>query len=113
MFWIFILICLVLLYGVVSRSTGLGTKDNEISYSDLYNKVQQNQVEDANIQGSDLHGHLKGSKDQFHTYVGTNYEDLKRAMVAANVKVNLKPESSSIPLQLLLNIGPFVLIGAF
>jgi cell division protease FtsH len=113
MFWIFILICLVLLYGVVSRSTGLGAKDNEISYSDLYADVQQNKVEDVAIQGSDLRGHLKGSKDQFHTYVGTNYEDLKRAMVAANVKVNLKPESSSIPLQLLLNIGPFVLIGAF
>jgi cell division protease FtsH len=113
MFWIFILICLVLLYGVVSRSTGLGSKDNEITYSDLYSKVQQNQVDDAAIQGADLRGHLKGSKDQFHTYVGTNYEDLKRAMVAANVKLTIKPESSSVPLQLLLNIGPFVLIGAF
>jgi cell division protease FtsH len=113
MFWIFILVCLVLLYAVVSKSTGLGTKDNEISYSDLYNKVQNNQLDDAVIQGADLHGHLKGSKDQFHTYVGTNYEDLKRAMVAANVKLTIKPESSNFPLQLLLNIGPFVLIGAF
>jgi cell division protease FtsH len=114
MFWIFILICLVLLYGVVSRSTGLGgAKDNEITYSDLYSKVQAGQVDDAYIQGADLHGHLKGSKDQFHTYVGTNYEDLKRAMVAANTKLTIKPESSSVPLQLLLNIGPFVLIGAF
>ena len=113
MFWLFILVCLVLLYGVVQHSTGLGSKDTEITYSDLYNKVQQNQLDDAVIQGADLHGHIKGSKDQFHTYVGSNYEDLKRAMVAANVKLTIKPESSSIPLQLLFNIGPFVLIGAF
>ncbi len=113
MFWIFILICLVLLWGVVSKSTSLGGKDTEISYSDLYAKVQAGQVQDAVIQGPDLRGHLKGDKDQFHTYVGTSYEDLKRAMIAANVNFSIKQESSNFPLQLLFNLGPFILIGVF
>jgi len=112
MFWLFILVCLVMLWAVVSKSANLGGKDVEIPYSDLYAKVNQGQVQDAEIQGPDLRGHLKGSKDQFHTTVGTNYEDLKRAMLTSNVNFKIKQESSNLPLQLLLNIGPFVLIGA-
>ncbi len=38
MFWVFILICLMLLVGVVQKS-GNTSKDEEISYSDLYNRV--------------------------------------------------------------------------
>src|SRR5450631_3554254 len=40
MFWVFILICLMLLWGVVQRGTSMG-KDTEIPYSDLYAKVEQ------------------------------------------------------------------------
>ena len=112
MFWLFILVCLVMLWAVVSKSANLGGKDTEISYSDLYAKVNAQQVESAELQGPDLRGHLKGSKDQFHTTVGSNYEDLKRAMLANGVAFKIKPESSNLPLQLLLNIGPFVLFGA-
>src|SRR5664279_3872394 len=90
MFWVFILICLMMLWAVVQRGTSMG-KDTEINYSDLYNKVQQGLVQDAAIQGPDLHGHLKASpKDQFHTTVGANYDDLKKAMLAGNVNVSIK-----------------------
>jgi cell division protease FtsH len=113
MFWVFILICLMLLWGVVQKGTGMSGKDAEIPYSDLYAKIEQGQVMDAAIQGSDLRGHLKASpKDQFHTTVGTNYEDLKKAMLAANVNFQIKEQSSNLPLQLLFNIGPFVLLIA-
>ncbi len=44
MFWVFILICLMLLWGVVSKSGSMGPKDAEIAYSDLYSKVQQGLV---------------------------------------------------------------------
>ncbi len=56
MFWLFILICLVLLWGVVERSTNMG-KEPEYAYSDLYDKVVNNQVLDAAIQGDELKGH--------------------------------------------------------
>jgi cell division protease FtsH len=111
MFWVFILICLLMLWTVVSRSTSMG-KDQEVPYSELYQKVQAGQVQDATIQGSDLHGHLKGSKDQFHTTVGANYEDLKKAMLAANVNFSIKEPQSNLLIPLLINIGPFILIGA-
>jgi cell division protease FtsH len=112
MFWVFILICLMLLWGVVQRGTSMG-KDTEYSYSDLSNKIQQGLVQDAVIQGPDLHGHLKASpKDQFHTTVGTNYEDLKRALLTANVNFSIKEPQNNLLLPILFNVGPFVLIGA-
>ena len=48
----------MLLWGVV-RSTSIG-KEPEYAYSDL-NKVVNNQVKDASIQGDELKGHLKVS----------------------------------------------------
>ena len=41
MFWVFILICLVLLWGVVQHGTSAQGKDTEIPYSELFDKVQQ------------------------------------------------------------------------
>jgi len=114
MFWVFIFICLVLLWGVVTKSGSMGGKDTEISYSDLYDKVQQGQVLDAEIQGADLHGHLKATpKVQFHTTIGTGTEDLKKALLAAKVNFAIKdPQNNGMLLQLLFNVGPFVLLGA-
>jgi cell division protease FtsH len=111
MFWVFILICLILLWGVVSKGTGMN-KQTEYPYSDLMDKVQAGQVSDAVVQGDDLRGHLKGSKDEFHTTIPANYEDLEKAMLAAKVSFSIKEPQSNILLPLLFNVGPFVLLGA-
>jgi len=112
MFWVFILICLMLLWGVVQRGTSMG-KDAEITYSDLFNKVQAGAVQDAAIEGNELHGHLKATpKDQFHTTIPQNYQELEKAMRAANVSLAIKTPQNSILLPLLFNVGPFVLLGA-
>jgi cell division protease FtsH len=113
MFWVFILICLLMLWTVVSKGTGgLGGKDQEFSYSDLSAKIAAGQVQEATIQGSDLRGKVKGSNTQFHTTVGANYEDLKKAMLAANVNFSIKEPQNNLLLPILFNVGPFVLIGA-
>ena len=51
MFWVFILICLMLLWGVVSRGTGVG-KEPEFSYSELLEKVQAGQEQDVSLPAS-------------------------------------------------------------
>ena len=114
MFWVFILICLMLLWGVVERGANMG-KNPEIPYSELFDKVQSGQVLDATIQGDELRGHLKASpKEEFHTTIPTNYEDLEKALLDANPRVNfsIKEPQSNILLPLLFNVGPFVLLGA-
>ena len=112
MFWVFILICLMLLWGVVEKSANMG-KEPEYSYSDLFDKVQNNQVLDATIQGDELHGHLKTSpKDEFHTTLPTNYDDLLKAMIAAKVNFSIKEPQNNVLIPLLINVGPFVLLIA-
>jgi cell division protease FtsH len=112
MFWVFILICLVLLWGVVERGANMG-KEVEYSYSDLFDKVQNNLVLDATIQGDELHGHLKATpKDQFHSTLPADWSELDKAMRAAHVNFQIKEQSSNLPLQLLFNVGPFVLLIA-
>jgi cell division protease FtsH len=112
MFWVFILICLLMLWTVVQKSANM-SKDAEIKYSDLFDKVQNQQVMDAEIQGNELRGHLKSSpKDQFHTTIPGNYEDLEKAMLASKINFSIKEPQNNILLPLLFNIGPFVLLGA-
>jgi cell division protease FtsH len=114
MFWVFILICLMMLWAVVERGANMG-KEQEYSYSDLYDKVVNNQVLDVTIQDDELKGHLKTSpKDEFHTRLPSNYEDLLKAMIAANPRVNvsIRPPQSNVLIPLLINVGPFVLLIA-
>jgi cell division protease FtsH len=113
MFWVFILICLVLLWGVVQHGTIGQGKDTEIPYSDLYDKVQQGMVQDAAIQGTDLRGHMKATpKEQFHTTVGDHYDDLEKAMLTSHVSFSKKDAQNNLLLPILFNVGPFVLLGA-
>ena len=112
MFWVFIAICLMMLWLIVQRSANMG-KETEYSYSELYDKVQNGLVLDASVQGNDLKGHLKVSpKDEFHTTLPANYEDLQKAMLDPSHKVNftVKPENNNFLIPLLINVGPFVLI---
>jgi cell division protease FtsH len=113
MFWVFILICLVLLWSVVQRGTIGAGKDTEINYSELYDKVTQGLVQDAQIQGTDLKGHMKATpKEQFHTTIGETHEDLDKALLAAHVSFGKKEAQSNLLLPILFNVGPFVLLGA-
>jgi cell division protease FtsH len=113
MFWVFILICLMLLWGVVQRGTNMGGKDAEVSYSDLLAKIDSQQVQDVTIQGTELRGHFKADpKDQFHTTIPTSTDSLINKLYGAKVSVTLKDPQSNILLPLLFNIGPFVLLGA-
>jgi cell division protease FtsH len=112
-FWVFILVCLVLLGSVVQRSANTG-KETEIAYSVLVADVKQGLVKDAEIQGNELHGHLKASPNQqFHTYIGEHFEDLEKAMLDAGVYFPKKEPSGNFPLQLLINVGPIVVLIAF
>jgi cell division protease FtsH len=101
----------MLLWGMVSKSASVG-KDREISYSDLVNAAKQGQVLDAEVQGTDLHGHLKASpKEQFHTHVGDHYEALETAFLGSDAHFSKKEQQNSMLLPILFNVGPFVLLG--
>jgi cell division protease FtsH len=112
LFWVFILICLLLLWGVVSKGAGVG-KEPEYSYSELMDKVQAGLVQDVTVQGNELHGHLKATpKEQFHTNIQANSDLLTKELRDNKVNLNFKSPDSNLLLPILFNVGPFVLIGA-
>jgi cell division protease FtsH len=111
MFWVFILVCLVMLWSVVSKSSGMGGKDAEIQYSDLLDKIDAQQVQDVAIQGNDLTGHLKASpKDQFHTTIPASTDALIAKLSAAKVHFAIKKEQNNLLIPILINVAPFVLL---
>ena len=113
MFWVFILICLMLLWGVVQRGTNMGGKDADVSYSDLLDKIDAQQVQDVTIQGTELHGHLKANpKDQFHTTLPQSTDTLLQKLHSAKTSIVIKDPQNNILLPLLFNVGPFILLGA-
>lgn len=105
----FVLLCLMLLWGVVERKAATGKK-TEISYVDLYQKVEQGQVLDATIQGQELSGHLKASpKDQFRTTLPANFEGMEKAMLQENVNFEIREAGNSTLITLLSNLGQFAI----
>jgi cell division protease FtsH len=113
MFWAFIVICLVLLFGVVQKSAVMGGKEQDIPFSSFLEKVQQGQVNDVSVQGMEVHGHLKGDgKDQtqFHTEVPSNYPNMYDLLNAAKVQTTIKDAQGNLFWPILLQIGPLVLI---
>ena len=112
MFWVFILVCLMMLWMVVQRSSGM-TKTTDIKYSELLDKIEAGQVQDATIQGTEVHWHQKGSKDEFHTTItANNVDSLSKELRSSKVTFDIKAEQNNFLIPLLINIGPFVLLGA-
>jgi cell division protease FtsH len=113
MFWAFIVICLVLLFGVVQKSAVMGGKEQDIPFSAFLEKVQQGQVNDVSVQGMEVHGHLKGDgkeQTQFHTEVPNNYPNMYDQLNAAKVQTTIKDAQGNLFWPILLQIGPLVLI---
>ena len=112
MFWAFIVICLVLLFSVVSKST-MGTKAQDITFSDFQEKVKLGQVNDVAIQGMEVQGHFKGDGKEpaaFHATIPQNYPNIYDQLNAANVHVLVKNEANNLFWPILLQVGPLVLI---
>jgi cell division protease FtsH len=110
--WAFILAFILVLITWVQKGAGAGGKDTEITYSDLFNQVKQGKVMDAEVQGAELHGHMKATpKEEFHTHVGDHFDPLEAAFLASDAHFSKKAEQSNMFLPLLINVGPILLFG--
>ena len=115
MFWAFIVICLILLFGVVQKGAGMGTKENEVAFSAFMDKVQQNQVQDVTVQGGEVHGHFKNDgKDlsAFKAFIPANYPDMYKILDTNKVTTTIKDAQGSYLVPILINVLPFVAILA-
>jgi cell division protease FtsH len=111
MVWACIIAFGMVLISWVTKGANMG-KTTEIGYSDLLDKIEAGQVQDATIQGTDVHGHLKGVKDEFHTTIsGSTADNLAKELHTAKTHFDLKdPQSNNFLVQALISLAPFVLL---
>jgi cell division protease FtsH len=111
-FWLVIVLAGVLLWQVV-KGAGTSAKEREINYSEFMSQVDQNNVNEVTVVGSDVHGKLKADKTStaFHVTVPPNYSEMYKPMRDHGVNITVK-DSNGGSYTWLINLLPFVLLGA-
>ena len=110
-FWVFILACLVLLWQIVQKSTGM-SHDREISFSQFMQDGQQGKISDVTITNSEVRGHYATDREAFHTTVPANYPDMFKILQDNHVTITVKDGQGNSWLPILLNFAPIIVIAA-
>ena len=109
--WVLMIGCVVSFWQVVARSTG-GAHDTAISLTDLQNKADQGKISDVTVNGTEVTGKYKDSKEAFHTTIPANYPDLYKNLHDKGVNVTIKDQSNNLWLQALISLTPVILMVA-
>jgi cell division protease FtsH len=108
-FWLVIVLSGVLLWQVVKAGSS-GTKESEINFSQFLADVDQSKVNEVTMIGQEVRGKLN-DKSGFHTTVPANYPDMYKILQDKKVNITVKDPASG-GYSWLLNLAPFVLLGA-
>ncbi len=103
--------CLFLAWRFVATSTGIG-KENLMSLSDVLTKTEEGNVADVTVNGADMTGHLKGSKDQFHTTIPANYPEMYKTLRDHGVNITVKDPNANAWMGMLIQFLPIALLLA-
>src|ERR1043166_1786407 len=109
--WVVIVVSLVVLYQVI-RTAGAGKQEEEIKFSDFMNKVDQGDVKSVTISGAEVKGQYVREDKNFHTVVPSDFPDYIKALRDKNVNIEVKDMQGNSWFQILIYIGPFVLLAA-
>ena len=110
-FWVVLICVAVLLFAVVR--TGQGRKEQQITFTEFMDKVQQGQVKEVTISGNEVHGNYKDPNTGLHTLIPSNYPDVYKLLQEKGVNVEIKDASSGNWISILLNASPFIVLIAF
>ena len=109
-FWLVIVLAGVLLWQVV-KGANSGAKEREINYSEFMSQVDQGNVSEVTVLGTDVHGKYKNDKTAFHVVVPPNYSEMYKPMRDKGVNITVK-DANGGSYTWLINLLPFVLLGA-
>ena len=109
-FWVFILACLVLLWQIVQKSSGMN-HEKEISFSQFMQDAQANKVANVTVVNDEVHGQYT-TKEAFHTVVPANYPDMFKILQDNHVVITVKPTEGNSWLPILINFAPIIIIAA-
>jgi cell division protease FtsH len=92
-FWVVMVVTALLLWAVVRSSTGEHVA--EYSFTQFTNEVNQGNVKDVTIAGTDVTGTLRKDNAKFKTTIPANYPDLYKSLLDKGVGVSMKSDSAS------------------
>ncbi|MGB9254898.1 MAG: ATP-dependent zinc metalloprotease FtsH, partial [Candidatus Korobacteraceae bacterium] len=110
-FWLVIVLSGVLLWQVV-KGANSGAKERDISFSEFLSNVDQNNVSEVTIIGQEVRGKFKNDKASFHTIAPTSYPDMYKELRDKGVNITVKDAQGGGWPTWLLNLAPFILLGA-
>ncbi len=111
LFWAVLLVLAGMLFFVVKTNTA--KKELPISLTDFVSKVQDKEVKDVTITGSDVHGDYVQNPIGFTTQLPPNYPEIYTLLYNNKVTVNYKGESSSGWVTILVQASPFIVVIVF
>jgi len=111
--WVLMIGCLVSFWQVVARSTG-GGHDTAISLTQLQDNADKGRVSEVTVNGTEVTGKYKDSKETFHTTIPNNYPDLYKNLHDKGVNVTIKDQANNFWLSALVSLTPVLLmVGLF
>jgi len=110
-FWLVIVLSGVLLWQVV-KGANSGAKERDFTFSEFLSNVDQGNVSEVTIVGQEVHGKLKNDKASFRTTVPTSYPDMYKELRDKGVNITVKNAEGGGWPTWLLNLAPFILLGA-
>jgi cell division protease FtsH len=110
-FWLVIVLSGVLLWQVVKAGGG-GAKQKEINFSEFMSQVDQGNVQDVTVTGTEVVGHFRNEKTAFHSIVPPGYNDMYKTLRDKGVNITVKDAQSGSWPTWLLNLAPLILLGA-
>jgi cell division protease FtsH len=110
-FWLVIVLSGVLLWQVV-KGANSGAKDREINFSEFLSNVDQGNVSEVTIIGQEVRGKFKNDKAGFHSTVMSGYTDMIKELRDKGVNITVKDAQAGGWPSWLLNLAPFILLGA-
>ncbi|MEJ7608388.1 MAG: ATP-dependent metallopeptidase FtsH/Yme1/Tma family protein [Bryobacteraceae bacterium] len=108
--WI-VLICVAVLIWVVVK-TGKTGSEQQITFTDFMNQVEQGKVKKVIISGNQVKGEFTDSS-RLTTMIPLNYPELFKQLREKNVNMEVREASSGNWVSILINAIPFVLLLAF
>ena len=109
--WVLMIGCLVSFWQVVARSTG-GGHDSAISLTQLQDNADKGRVSEVTVNGTEVTGKYKDSKETFHTTIPSNYPDLYKNLHDKGVNVTIKDQANNFWLSAIISLAPVLLIVA-
>ncbi|MBI1897154.1 MAG: ATP-dependent metallopeptidase FtsH/Yme1/Tma family protein [Acidobacteria bacterium] len=108
--WI-VLICVAVLLWIVVR-TGSRGPEQQLSFTEFLNHVEQGKVKQVTISGNEVKG-VYNDNSRLRTIVPLNYPEFYKILREKNVAMDIREASSSHWVSILINAIPFVLLLAF